>query len=113
MIACCCLCAMYYSGDGIECPICGVKYPIDVIEQHAATCEPGKSAPVQPAKVPASAPPGAENDPDFLFALRLQAELDAESAREREATVTCGLCNKPVPVSDIYILDVCYEPSFP
>lgn len=98
------------STDGVECPLCGVCYPVGVIEQHAATCtgEPQASA---PAPAGAGAPTGGkskaeEEDEDFKLALKLQAELDAEDARERSQAFMCGLCKATVPVTDLYILDV-------
>ena len=94
-------------GEGVECPLCGVRYPLSVIERHAATCD-GVPQVSQPPKVRAVAAVSPESqDPDFLLALKLQAEMDAEAERERSASYVCGLCNKSVPLDQLYILDVC------
>ena len=103
------------SEDGVECPLCGVRYDISVIERHAATCDgtPARFSPEQmPVKKartfdkPAEADP-ASSDPDYLLALKLQAEFDAENERDHSSGVVCGLCNKTVSVDQLYILDVC------
>jgi len=97
-------------GESVECPLCGLPFPISVIERHAATCDgapvmQNMAAPVKRRETePAAA---ADVDPDYLLALKLQAELDAESAAERPTGVVCGLCNKAVSVDQLYILDEC------
>ena len=98
------------SAEGVECPLCGVCYPMSVIEQHAATCT-GEPQAAAPPAAAAPAPAGSkskaeEEDSDFQLALKLQAELDAEDARQRSRAFTCGLCKATVPVADLYILDV-------
>lgn len=94
--------------DAVECPLCGVAYPRARIEAHAATCDGTVSPQPRAEKRPktadgAAAAADAAEDADFQFALRLQAELDAEAAQ----AYTCGLCHNAVPVSSLYILDVC------
>lgn len=90
--------------DSVECPLCGARFPADVIAAHASTCE--GVPPPSSSDQTAAAPAAETEDSDLALARRLQAEFDAQQPAQHK-TVRCELCRGNVTVDDLYILDEC------